>query len=121
MAKTRPSGGDFDPWSAQVWGPVISQMPSGEATSTPGLLLTTRIKSPRGLFTIERESQGKAFSESDMAIEVRSEGGGASLTANMWFIHRNISYWIKGVLRADYAKGTTIYQVSTSNDSQIYN
>lgn len=120
MAKARPSGADLDPWSAKVYGPQQTLLASGESSSTPALILTTRIKSPRGLFTWERENQGRAFSVSDMAIEIRNEGGGNQLNSTMWIVHRNITYWIKGVLRTDWRAGTTIYQVTTSNDSESY-
>lgn len=118
MARTsRPSGGEFDPCSAQVYGPARKQMDSGEsALDTDALILKSRIKSPRGLFTSERENQAHPQSVSDMVIEIRSEGGGDNLTADMWIVHRTRTYWIKGKLGQDYRTGTTLYQVSIQND-----
>lgn len=118
MGRTsRSSGGEFDPCSAQVYGPTRASEPSGEsALSAPTPVLLSRIKSPRGLFTTERENQAHSMSVSDMVIEIRSEGGGDNLTADMWIVHRGITYWIKGKLGIDWRAGTTLYQVSTQND-----
>lgn len=119
MGRTsRSSGSEFDPWSAQVFGPTRIRTTANEAAkSGPTLILTTRIKSPRGLFTTERDNQSHSMSISDMVIEVRNEGGGDKLTADMWFVHRSRTYYIKGVLRIDWKAGTTLYQVSVRNDS----
>ncbi len=116
--RERSSGGEFDPVSAKVYRPSRQAEESGESTALaePILHLTTRIKSPRGLFTSERSNQAHAFSMSDMVIEVRNEGGGDNLTADMWIVHRKVTYYIKGVLRQDWTGGTTFYQVSTTND-----
>lgn len=51
-----------------------------------------------------------------MVIEVRNEGGGDNLTADMWIVHRKVTYYIKGKLGQDWTGGTTNYQVSTTND-----
>ena len=120
MANERPSGVDLDPVSAQVWGPKEIQLPSGESTSTPALLLTTRIKSPRGLFVSEQTNLGHAYAVGDMAIAVRNEGGGTKLSSAMWIMHRGVRYEIKGVLRTDWQAGLTTYQVTASNDRSTY-
>lgn len=115
--KTRPSGGEFDPVSAVVYRSEATQLDSGEAAKARLVpFLTTRIKSPRGLFTQERSSQGHAQSVSDLAIEVRNEGGGDRLTAAMKIVHRGRSYEIRGTLRIDWHTGTTIYQCVEQND-----
>lgn len=116
--RERSSGGEFDPWSAKVYKPGRQAEDSGEAAAlaTPVLVLTTRIKSPRGLFTTERSNQAHSFSVSDLAIEVRNEGGGDNLTGDMWIVHRKVTYYIKGKLGQDWTGGTTIYQVSQTND-----
>lgn len=116
MTNGRSSGGDFDPVSALVFGPSRQQKASGESFASSTQILKTRIKSPRAMFTSERENQGHPQSTSDLIIEVRSEGGGDQLTADMWFVHRGFTYWIKGKLGKDWKLGTTCYQVTTQND-----
>jgi hypothetical protein len=120
LANERSSGADFDPVSAEVWGPKEIQLTSGESTSVPAKVLTTRIKSPRGLFVSERENLGHAFAVGDMAIAIRNEGGGAKLSSAMWIMHRGVRYEIKGVLRSDYTTGVTTYQVTASNDRSTF-
>lgn len=118
--KGRPSAVEFDPVAAQVWAPGRQAESSGEAAADAADMLvisSTRIKAPRQLFTGERENQGHAQSVSDLVIEIKNEGGGDLLTADMWITHRGITYNIKGRLGVpSWATGTTLYQVSMSND-----
>lgn len=120
MRKTRPSGGDIDPVLAKIYRPERQSMASGEATALEYVLFKkVRIKSPRGLWVAERSNQGHAQSTSDLAIEVRNENGGESLTADMVISHRRNIYQIKGRLRQDWLGGTTVYQVTEINDFRV--
>lgn len=113
----RRGGGDFDPVSATVFRPCRVAEDSGEATAYEyEKHLTTRIKSPRGLFVFERQNQGHAQATSDVAIEVRSEAGGDKFVSAMFIKHRGRAFQIKSVLRQDYRFGTTIYQCTEQND-----
>lgn len=120
IAIGRPSAGDFDPVEAIVLRPERDSLPSGEPMADRMVpFLETRIKSPRALYTSERENQGHPQSTSDLVIEVRNEGGGDDLTADMQISHRKRTYQIKGILRSDFRKGTTCYQVTQMNDFRI--
>lgn len=113
----RPSGGDFDPMSAEVWQPNRIQASSGESVpGEPTVFLRTRIKSPRGLFTQEATNQGRSNSQTNNWIDVRLEGGGDKLTADMWIIHNSVRYDIKGSLGLDNQLGVARYQVVRNND-----
>ncbi len=117
MNPERASGADFDPASAAVWGPGRGRLSSGEPNTTPVVVLTTRIKSPRAMYVSERENYGAPHSVNTMIIEVRNECGGDRLTSDMKIVHRDRTYQIAGKLPADWRKGVTPYQVVMTNDS----
>ena len=117
MFKSRQPSEDFDPVSAEIYGPTRSTKESGVQTvGPPVLLFTTRIKCPRGLFVSERLAQQKPDSQADCIIEVSSMGLGASLTSDMSIIHRGVTYEIKGKLPGDYRTETVLYQCKTHNN-----
>lgn len=117
MTLTRSSGADFHPVSAVVYQPNRIQLESGEQTEgEPTVVLQSRIKTPRGMFTKEQTNQGHANSSTDNWIDIRIEGGGDLLTADMWILHQDIRYNIKGRLGVDYRLGICRYQVVMSND-----
>lgn len=118
MIISRPSGADFDPVSATVYGPCRALTAGGEPIpGKPVVILSgTRIKTPRGLFTAEQTNQGHANSRTDSWIDIRVEGGGDRLTADMWIIHREKRYDIKGPLGVDWRTGYARYQVTVIND-----
>lgn len=118
MIYSRLSGADLDPVSAVVYGPSRDQSVGGEPISAEPVVIisSTRIKTPQGLFTAEQTNQGHANSRSDNWIDIRVEGGGDQLTADMWIMHRGNRYDIKGRLGIDWRKGFARYQVTVIND-----
>ena len=124
MKKARYSGGDFHPVSAVVYGPNRTRLASGEQAqdhrADPIVVISsTRIRSPRALYTWEQEQFGRKQGASDLMIEVRNEGGGDQLTTEMWFVHLSIAYYIKGRRPTDWEKGVTPYQVTTTDDYRM--
>jgi hypothetical protein len=117
MSKLRANSGDFDPVSAYVYAPNRTQLGSGEHKSgEPLLILVSRIKPLRPFFVREQMNQGHAMSTSDLRMEIRVEGGGDQLTSDMWVIHRDKRYNIKGFSGSDPQVGTAVYQVTRVND-----
>lgn len=121
MNKKRPSGADMDPVPAYVYLPGEGEQTSGEkGPAEPVKVLgPTRIKSPTGLFVIERTQQDHANSQVDQYIDIRSAGGGDRLSAPMFIYHRNVRYDIKGSMGVDWRQGTTRYQVSCTYDYRL--
>lgn len=116
---TRPDAQDFHPMSAQIWGPTRTIRASGvPGQTTPTILFTTRIKTPRGLYTSEKTNQQQNDSRSDVLIEVWNYGPGANLTADQWIQHNGIRYDILGKvdMQGDYRRLTTKYQCRLSNN-----
>lgn len=117
MTTERSSAGSFHPVSAFVYGPKREILASGEAGAEKlVLILQTRIKPPRALFTQERTNQNHAQSVSDLALEVRNQGGGDKLVGSMEIHHDGRIYQIRGLLSSNWIKGTTVYQVVVMND-----
>lgn len=121
---SRQNAEDFDPWSAEIWGPTRTIRPSGVPGNGPlVLLMLTRIKTPRGLFTNEKTNQQQADSRSNCIIEVWNFGAGKCLTADMWIIHRGIRYDVVGRndMGADWRKQTVKYQCIMSSNPVVAN
>ena len=117
MYKNRQASVDFDPVSAEIFGPTRDVKLSGVQTvGPPTLLFTTRIKSPRGLFVSEKINQQHADAQFDCIIEVSSMGIGASLTSDMHIKHRGTTYEIKSKLPGDWRTEVTSYQCRAHNN-----
>ena len=120
---SRPDAEDFDPVSAQIYGPNRVVRTSGLPGTVAGgtLLFTTRIKPPRGLYTSERMSQQQADSRSDTIIEVWKYGMGYQLDASMWIIHRGIRYDIVGKddMQSNWRSQTVKYQCRQCNNVSL--
>lgn len=120
MARTRPNTEDFHPMSANIYGPARTIRASGvPGQTTPTLLMNTRIKPPRGLYTSERMNNQQADSRSDTIIEVWALGVGANLTADMWIVHNGIRYDVIGRddMGADHRSQTIKYQCRNCGNS----
>lgn len=126
MAKRRPNkqrqnSEEFDPVSADIYGPTRLVRPSGvPGASGYAKLLSTRIKTPRGLYTTEMSNQQHDDNRFDTIVEVYNGGNtvckGSALTTDMYIIHRGKRYDIVGPCNttADWRKETTGYQCRAS-------
>ncbi|CAB4176542.1 hypothetical protein UFOVP991_37 [uncultured Caudovirales phage] len=119
--KQRQNAEEFDPWSADIYGPTRLSRPSGvPGASAYVRLFTTRIKTPRGLYTTEMVNQQHDDARFDTVIEVSNAGTdavrGSALTTDMYILHRDRRYDIVGPnnTTADWRKETTSYQCRSS-------
>ena len=87
--------------SADIYGPTRQVRSSGvPGASAYARLFTTRIKTPRGLYTTELANQQHDDARFDTVIEVSNAGTsavrGSALTTDMYLLHRGRRYDIVG-------------------------
>lgn len=119
--KQRQNAEEFDPMSADIYGPIRQVRSSGvPGASDYTKLFSTRIKTPRGLYTTELANQQHDDARFDTVIEVSNAGTsvvrGSALTTDMYILHRGRRYDIVGPCNttADWRKETTSYQCRAS-------
>lgn len=120
-SKQRQNAEEFDPMSADIYGPTRLVRASGvPGASAYVKLLNTRIKTPRGLYTTELSNQQHDDARFDTIIEIANAGTtvvrGSALTTEMYILHRGKRYDIVGPCNttADWRSETTKYQCRAS-------
>lgn len=111
----------FAPGDAFVYAPVRTTEQGVTTTGEQLFFGPTRITTPRGLLVSEKTDNQVATGVSDVVIEIWNHGGCNKLTTDMWIIHDDIRYDIKGPMRtknASWQAETTAYQCRINNDPQ---
>lgn len=121
--KNRQNAEEFHPVSADIYGPTRLVRSSGVPSASAYVkLFSTRIKTPRGLYTTEIQNQLHDDSRFDTIVEVSNAGNtvvkGNYLTTDMYIVHCGRQFDIVGPCNttADWRKETTAYQCRSSNN-----
>lgn len=115
MQYARPNTIEFDPVSADIYGPVRTNV-GGVTKAVATKLFNTRISPPRAMYTWERSNQQKADSVSTQVLSVWKYGI-PLLTSDMYFLWRGRRYDIVGEMdRASWTDNTKAYEVKVSSN-----